>query len=426
MTHSSEPLDAHADESANELHEAALEPADGADAAHGAGGDGDDDDDEVADAGAGADAGEGELVRLNKYLADRGIASRRKCDELITAGAVSIDGKVVTELGTKVDPTTQTVEVAGEVLKPEGPSKRYYLLNKPRGVVCTNEEREPRMRAIDMITDPKKGRIYTVGRLDEESQGLILLTNDGEFANVISHPRHGVPKTYWAKIRGRVDDEALRELEKGVFLAEGRTHADEIKVEKRTAEFTALTIVLREGKNREVRRMFAKVGFKVLQLRRVRIGNLTDRYLREGDWRPLTRAEVEDLKAVAVGDAPVDPIRSRAKHKKGFSRARGPKHGGERRRSGGLGRHQRGEARFERRGDAPAARAESGAREFGERRGGSGGFGRRERGAERGAALGTGRGAGRDAGRGTGRGGARGSGRRPGGGSGRGSQRRER
>lgn len=394
MTHPFEALDAHADQPDDD---SARDPA---------------------DPGDGGDGGDGELVRLNKYLADRGIASRRKCDELITAGAVSIDGEVVTELGTKVDPTTQTVEVAGEVLKPEGPSKRYYLLNKPKGVVCTNEEREPRMRAIDLITDPKKGRIYTVGRLDEESQGLILLTNDGEFANVISHPRHGVPKTYWAKIRGRVDDEALRELEKGVFLAEGRTHADEIKVEKRTAEFTALTIVLREGKNREVRRMFAKVGFKVLQLRRVRVGNLTDRYLREGEWRPLTRAEVEDLKAVAVGDAPVDPLRARAKHKKGFSRARGPKHGGERRRSGGLGRHQRGEARFERRVEEPAARSESGAREFGERRGGAGGRGRRDRGAGQGGSRGTGGGFGGGAGRG--------AGRRPSGGSGRGSRRRER
>ncbi|MBI5435339.1 MAG: rRNA pseudouridine synthase [Planctomycetes bacterium] len=266
------------------------------------------------------------LVRLNKYLADRGIASRRKCDELIEKGHVMLDGVVVTQLGTKVDPTTQTVEVEGEVLKPEGVNKRYYLLNKPRGVVCTNEERELRPRAIDLITDPKKGRIYTVGRLDEESQGLILLTNDGEFSNFISHPRHGVPKTYWAKIRGRVDDEVIAELKKGVFLSEGRTHADEIHIEKRATESTALSVTLREGKNREVRRMFAKVGFKVMQLRRVRIGNLTDRFLREGDWRPLTRAEVEDLKAVAVGATPVDSYRgARTRYKKGFSKARAPK-----------------------------------------------------------------------------------------------------
>jgi 23S rRNA pseudouridine2605 synthase len=285
------------------------------------------------------EAGDG-LVRLNKYLADRGIASRRKCDELIEKGHVMIDGVVVTQLGTKIDPTSQEVEVAGEVLKPEGLSKRYYLLNKPKGVVCTNEEREPRARAIDLITDPRKGRIYTVGRLDEESQGLILLTNDGEFANFVSHPRHGVSKTYWAKIRGRIEPDAIEQLKKGVYLSEGRTAADEIHVEKRSTESTALSITLREGKNREVRRMFAKVGFKVMQLRRVRIGNLTDRYLREGEWRPLTRAEVEDLKAVAVGATKVDPYRGgRTPPKKGFSRARGPS----RRRPGGVGsRHARG------------------------------------------------------------------------------------
>jgi 23S rRNA pseudouridine2605 synthase len=307
---------------------------------------------------------------------------------------VLIDGTVVRELGTKVDPTTQTVEVAGEVLKPEAPSKRYYLLNKPKGVVCTNEEREPRMRAIDLVTDPRKGRIYTVGRLDEESQGLILLTNDGEFANAISHPRHGVAKTYWAKIRGRVDSEALDQLKSGVYLSEGRAHADEIRVEKRTADFTALSIVLREGKNREVRRMFAKVGFKVMQLRRVRIGNLTDRYLREGDWRPLTRAEVQDLLAVASGTTPIDSVRdSRTKHKRGFSRARGPVEGPRHRRPTGRGRHERGSSArtLDERGSQArerssearrGPRAERGARERdrGPRDSGAGERGRRGRG----------------------------------------------
>ncbi len=265
------------------------------------------------------------LVRLNKYLADQGVASRRKCDEMIAAGGVVIDGAVCTVLGTKVDPTTQTIEVQGEVLQPLGVSKRYYLLNKPKGVVCTNEYREARPRAIDLITDPKKGRIYTIGRLDEESQGLILLTNDGEFANLVAHPRHGVPKTYWAKIRGRVDQDAIEQLHSGVHLAEGKTSADEIRVDKRTTDFTTLSLTLREGKNREVRRMFAKLGFKVMQLRRVRIGNLTDRYLKEGDWRPLTRAEVDDLKAIARGTGAIDSIADgRRKPRPGFSKQREP------------------------------------------------------------------------------------------------------
>jgi 23S rRNA pseudouridine2605 synthase len=126
-------------------------------------------------------------------------------------------------------------------------------------------------------------------------------------------------------VRGRVDSQAIAQLHQGVHLAEGRTAADEIRVEKRASEFTTLTITLREGKNREVRRMFAKLGFKVTQLRRIRVGNLTDRHLREGDWRPLTRAEVEDLKAIAQGRGEVDSIaRARSQHRPGFSHARGP------------------------------------------------------------------------------------------------------
>jgi 23S rRNA pseudouridine2605 synthase len=154
--------------------------------------DGGDSEPEPEDASAGA----GGTVRLNKYLADHGIASRRKCDELIAKGKVTVDGAICTELGTKIDPAAQEIDVDGVVLRPERTEPRYYLLHKPRGVVCTNERREARMRAIDLITDPSKGRIYTVGRLDEESTGLILLTNDGEFANRIAHPRYGVTKTY--------------------------------------------------------------------------------------------------------------------------------------------------------------------------------------------------------------------------------------
>ena len=154
------------------------------------------------------------LVRLNKFLADHGIASRRASDELIAGGKVCVDGEVVTELGTKVDPERQQVEVDGVVLKPAR-RRRYYLLNKPKGVVCTNDRREARPRAIDLIGDPDKGRIYTVGRLDEQSEGLIVLTNDGEFANLIAHPRHGVPKTYRVRVRGKVDREAMEKLRKG-------------------------------------------------------------------------------------------------------------------------------------------------------------------------------------------------------------------
>jgi 23S rRNA pseudouridine2605 synthase len=235
------------------------------------------------------------LTRLNKYLADHGIASRRRCDELIEKGKVSVDDQIVTQLGTKIDPLVNKVEVDGVVLAVATTRPRYYLLNKPSGVLCTNERREARPRAIDLIDDPDKGRIYTVGWLDEESTGLILLTNDGEFANRIAHPRYGVTKTYLVKLRGRVDGDALEQVRRGVHLAEGRTGRAFVKVLKRTGEFSLVTITLHEGKNREVRRVFAHVGFKVLQLRRTHLGTLSDRSLKEGEWRPLRRAEVEEL-----------------------------------------------------------------------------------------------------------------------------------
>lgn len=235
-------------------------------------------------------------VRLNKFLADRGVASRRAADEMIAAGEVQVDGEVVTALGTRIDPATQRVEVKGEELERENPQRRrYYLLNKPPGVVCTNDARETRPRAVDLVTDRDKGRIYTVGRLDEESKGLILLTNDGDFANRVMHPRYGVSKTYLVKLRGRIDDEALQKVREGVHLSEGRTGGARVVVRKRTRDYTHLIVTLREGKNREIRRVFARVGAKVVDLRRARIGNLTDRGLRLGSWRPLTRAEVRGL-----------------------------------------------------------------------------------------------------------------------------------
>jgi 23S rRNA pseudouridine2605 synthase len=235
------------------------------------------------------------LVRLNKFLAAQGVASRRRCDELIAEGAVMVDDEIVTDLGRKIDPSVQRVEVDGVIFKAQGVRPRYYLLNKPAGVVCTNEEREARPRAIDLITDRKKGRIYTVGRLDEDTVGIILLTSDGDFANRVSHPRYGLPKTYLVKLAGRIPDEALRKVREGVFLSEGPTAGARVIVQSRTANTSKLLVTIHEGKNREIRRTFAQVGFKVVDLKRVRIGSLTDRGLKPGSWRPLTRAEVADI-----------------------------------------------------------------------------------------------------------------------------------
>lgn len=235
------------------------------------------------------------LVRLNKFMAELGVASRRKCDELIASGKVSVDGEPCVELGTKIDPEKQVVDVNGVVLKPLAQRRRYYLLNKPRHVLCTNEPREMRTRAIDLITDRNKGRIFTVGRLDEDSSGLIILTNDGEFSNRIAHPRHSVPKTYLVKVRGRIDEEALQRISEGVRLSEGKTGGAALFVERRSSEASVLTVTIREGKNREIRRVFAKLGYNVISLKRQRIGELTLHGLKEGGWRFVQAHEIKQL-----------------------------------------------------------------------------------------------------------------------------------
>ena len=268
-------------------------------------------------------------MRLNKFLADRGLASRRRCDEMIAEGAVYVDGAPETRLGTRIDPTTCKVEVGGVVLKPEQARKLYYLLNKPAGVVCTSDEHELRRRAVDLIRDPKAGRLFTVGRLDEATVGLIILTNDGEFAQQIAHPRYGVPKTYRVRVAGRIpdsalqkvregihlsegiSDEALQEIREGMHLSDGRTGGARVLVQKRSERSSTLIVTIQEGKNREVRRVFARVGSKVSSLSRTRIGPITDRGLKLGQWRPLTREEVGALMAVSRGEEVAPILRKR-------------------------------------------------------------------------------------------------------------------
>lgn len=237
------------------------------------------------------------FVRLNKLLADNGVASRRRADQLIADGEVMVDGKIITALGTKVDPVKQRVEWDGVIMRLDGDLQRYYLLNKPTGVVCTNDEKELRRRAWDMITDPAKGRIYPVGRLDVDSSGLIILTNDGSFTHKVTHPSFGIEKTYEIKIPGNVQDDDLDRIRRGLHLAEGKTAGARIIVMSRNDHATKLSITLTEGKNREVRRVFARFGYKVRELHRVSIGPLKDRGLSVGNWRQLGPEEVKAILA---------------------------------------------------------------------------------------------------------------------------------
>jgi len=231
--------------------------------------------------------------RLQKVLAAAGVASRRECEQLILDGRVEIDRHVVSRLGTKVDADTQEIRVDGVALKQAKP--RYYLVNKPRGVVSTNRDPAGRPRVVDMVPD-RSARLFTVGRLDIESEGLILLTNDGELANRLAHPRYGVEKIYQVQVAGLPDREVLKKLRDGFYLAETRVQLSRVQIKSRHKQSAILEVVLREVKNREIRRMLAAVGHKVQRLRRVAIGPLKIGKLPLGEVRVLTPAEVASLR----------------------------------------------------------------------------------------------------------------------------------
>ncbi len=240
-----------------------------------------------------ADPGKGE--RLQKVLAAAGIGSRRDCEEFIREGRVQIDGQVITELGTRVDPVRQEIRVDTEVLRQ--PPRQYFAINKPVGVVTTNFDPSGRPRVIDLV--PTEERVFAVGRLDRASEGLILVTNDGEFANRITHPRYGVEKSYLVRVAGEPTTADLDRLKKGVYLSEGFCRVQSITAKKRQGKSTDLVMVLNEGRNRELRRILARVGHKVLRLKRIAVGPIKLGDLPTGAWRKLLPAEVENLLALA-------------------------------------------------------------------------------------------------------------------------------
>ena len=238
-------------------------------------------------------------IRINRFLAASGICSRRTADQYVAGGRVAVNGKVVRELGLRIDPKADDVRVDGVQIERERPV--YVLFNKPEGVICTNARQEHRQRVIDFLPHVR-GRVYTVGRLDADSEGLILLTNDGDFALKMMHPRYGVPKTYAVMLRGSLGKEDLEKARGGVWLSEGKTSNFQMHVEHRDRDKTYLKVTIREGKNREVRRVFAKLGFPVTSLKRIRIGRLTLHGLSGGKSRFLTRAEVEELLSDAMSE----------------------------------------------------------------------------------------------------------------------------
>jgi len=231
--------------------------------------------------------------RLQKILARAGYGSRRKCEELIQAGRVSVNGKVAI-LGNKADLQKDKILLDGRVLSFQE-SLVYIALNKPRGVLSTVDAPDPRTTVLDLV--PITERVYPVGRLDADSEGLILLTNDGELANLLTHPRYGHEKEYRVLVARQPDHEQLETWQRGVVLEDGtRTAPAQVRVESHSGKGAWLRVILREGRKRQIRETCKQIGLPVVRIQRVRIGSLHLGSLKPGDWRPLTQSEIKSLK----------------------------------------------------------------------------------------------------------------------------------
>lgn len=247
--------------------------------------------------------------RIQRVLARGGVASRRACEELIEAGRVTVNGRVVRELPAFVDPLRDRIEVEGVPVESER-RHVYVMLNKPARVLSTarTEPGDTRKTVVDLVDHPAAARLFPVGRLDYETTGLLLLTNDGELTNRLTHPRYGVAKTYRAVVRGRLEDEDAKRIEKGIYLAERRegqtvgarrTARVRVEIVKRDRERTVLHLTLAEGRNRQVRRLLAAVDRPVKKLERIGMGPLRLKGLARGEWRELTRDELRELRKAA-------------------------------------------------------------------------------------------------------------------------------
>jgi 23S rRNA pseudouridine2605 synthase len=233
--------------------------------------------------------------RLQKLIAQAGIASRRAAEEMIRAGEVTVNGQVITELGTKADPEKDHIKVRGRLINPrlEGRRNKYILLNKPKGYLSSLSDPEGRPVVIDLVKG--HGRLHPVGRLDMNSEGLLILTNDGEFTIAVAGS-HKVSKVYSVKVKGLPNEHAINRLRRGIRLEDGfRTAPAEIKTLKPTANNAWFEVTLYEGHNQQIRKMFDAIGHSVVKLRRVAIGTISDERLRSGEYRELTPAEVDSL-----------------------------------------------------------------------------------------------------------------------------------
>lgn len=243
------------------------------------------------------------VMRLQKILSRAGIASRRAAEGLIAEGRVSVNGTIVREMGTKADPASDDIRVDGRRIRTAEPI-RYILMNKPAGYVTTRSDPQRRPTVIDLLRGVRE-YVYPAGRLDYDTEGLVLLTNDGDLAARLTHPRHGVERTYEARVAGVPNADAIERLRKGIPLDGRRTRPAEVKLlhRGRADRNSLLVMTIREGRNRQVRRMCEAVGHPVTALARTRMGPLSDKRLKPGMWRNLTLDEVQALKKTAGGKA---------------------------------------------------------------------------------------------------------------------------
>ncbi|MBO2945060.1 rRNA pseudouridine synthase [Paenibacillus sp. F411] len=239
------------------------------------------------------------MERLQKIMAQAGIASRRKCEELILGGKVQVNGETVTALGTKADPDQDEITVSGKPIKNE--KKVYVMLNKPKGVITSASDPEGRKIVSDYLKGVRE-RVYPIGRLDYDTEGLLLLTNDGEFANLLSHPKYHVPKTYLATVKGVPHGEGLDKLRQGIMLEDGMTSPAEVEYKDVDPDNkqAVISITIHEGRNRQVRRMFEAINHPVIRLKRISYGDLLLQNLKRGIYRHLTPDEINRLVQMAM------------------------------------------------------------------------------------------------------------------------------
>lgn len=231
-------------------------------------------------------------MRLNKFLASAGVASRRKCDQLLQQGLISVNGQVVSELGTVINEKKDKVFYEGrQVLLPS--SFVYIKLNKPKGYACTAKDEKGRKTIYDLL--PREERLFSIGRLDYDTEGLIILTNDGDFANKVAHPRYSVDKEYHVTIEGQIKESELAVLRKGVVIEGQRMPSAKVEFLSNDGKNTKLSVVIDEGMNRQIRRMFEAIGKSIKLLKRVRIGNVRLGGVKRGDFRDLTTEELDSL-----------------------------------------------------------------------------------------------------------------------------------